>query len=131
MSQLDEFLGAGRILHLATVGVDGSPHVVPVWYSYRDRTIRIGTNSRTVKAKNVMRGSAVAFCVDKGVRQPLYGIMGRGTSHVVFDPPLVRQLALEILAKYFEDTGCESAVQLLEDTDCIIQIQVTSLADWC
>ena len=47
------FLEEQKVLRLATVDGSGEPHVVPVWYLYRNSAVYIGTNTRTIKARNV------------------------------------------------------------------------------
>lgn len=130
MSRPLEFLASQKILHLATVGPDMSPHVVPVWYLYRDDLIHIGTHTRTVKARNIKATGMAAFCTDKGVRSPLYGVMGRGPAHLVTDPDYVSDMAIQIMSRYFDDIRCASAQELLADTDCIIIIKPISLTTW-
>ncbi len=125
-----EFLRGQKILHLATADQHGMPHVVPVWYMYRGDTIYIGTNTRTAKAVNIRRSHQAAFCVDKGIRSPLYGIMGKGAAALITDRDTVRETAQAILLRYFDSIQDPSAQSLLEDTDCIIAIQVQGLSQW-
>ncbi len=55
MNQKDEFLKSQKVLRLATIGKNKTPHIVPVWYRYASKKIYIGTNSKTEKAKNVKK----------------------------------------------------------------------------
>lgn len=130
MGRRAEFLKGGKVLHLATCGPDGMPHVVPVWYIYRDRTIHVGTNTRTAKAKNVARTGRAAFCVDRGVRSPIYGVMGRGRARLITEPAKVEGMARTILLRYFDSMDDPSAQELLADTDCIISLEPGPLSDW-
>ena len=125
-----EFLRAGRVLRLATVDAQGMPHVVPVWYVYRDDTVYIGTNTRSAKAVNILRTGVAAFCVDKGVRSPLYGVMGRGDAGVITDASRVREISGAILLRYFDSLEEPVARELMDDTDCIISVRVRRLTSW-
>ena len=116
------FLRDQKILRLATVGARGVPHVVPVWYLYSGKKFYVGTNSRTVKAKNVHRSGRAAFCVDEGINSPIRGVAGHGRARLIQDGGTVRRLATRILQRYFETILDDSAQELLEDTDCIIEI---------
>ncbi len=50
---------------LATVGVDGRPHVVPIWYDVDDDgTVVWNTGAATVKGRNLARTGRAALCVD-------------------------------------------------------------------
>ena len=60
----NQFLKKQMILHLATVGKNGFPHIVPVWYIFSSGKIYVGTNTRTQKAKNLKKIPKVSFCID-------------------------------------------------------------------
>ena len=130
MSRRGDFLRDGKVLRLATVDGGGAPHVVPVWYIYEGGTIYVGTNTRTKKAQNVAATGTAAFCVDEGVRSPLYGVMGRGDARLLTDTGEVGPMALRILARYFDDVSVKEAQALYKDTDCIIAVRADSLTDW-
>ena len=70
MSKRDEFLRKEKILRLATIDKDSTPHIVPVWYLYSGKKIYIGTNTKTEKARNVKSHKKVSFCVDVGINAP-------------------------------------------------------------
>ncbi|MFB5622003.1 MAG: pyridoxamine 5'-phosphate oxidase family protein, partial [Candidatus Nitrosomaritimum yanchengensis] len=75
MNKRDEFLKSQKVLRLATIGKDKTPHIVPVWYMYSSKKIYIGTNTRTQKVKNIKKNKRVAFCVDVGVNAPnIFGV---------------------------------------------------------
>lgn len=128
MGRRREFLAGEKVLRLATVSADGTPHVVPVWYMYRDGAVYVGTNTRTAKARNVARTGRAAFCVDEGVHSPLYGVMGRGRARLITDD--VGGLARDILLRYFDTMRDGSAAELYRDTDCIIEIVPDGLIEW-
>lgn len=128
MKRKDGFLAEQKVLRLATVSGDGTPHVVPVWFMYRDGIIYVGTNTRTAKAKNVSRTGRVAFCVDEGIRSPLYGVMVQGRARLITGD--IGGLARDILLRYFDTMQDESAIQLYEDTDCIIEITPEHTVEW-
>lgn len=130
MDRSAEFLSGQKILRLATVDDRGIPHVVPVWYLYRDSMIYIGTNTRTAKAKNVRRTGWAAFCADEGVRSPIRGVMGRGRAALLTEAGFVDKMARAILLRYFDSMEEPSAQDLLRETDCIIQVGPLSLTRW-
>ena len=130
MNRRDEFLKTQKVLHLTTIGNNKIPHVVPVWYMYSLKKIYIGTNTRTQKAKNVKKNNKVAFCVDVGVKSPIYGVMGQGNANIILENIKVKQIAKKILARYFNNMQNKSAIKLLDDTDCIIEIIPEKLSVW-
>ena len=131
MSELIEFLKKEKILHLATIDEKNNPHIVPVWYMYSSKKIYIGTNTRTQKAKNIKNHKKVSFCVDVGVNAPkIFGVMGKGTAKLLRDKSTVNRIAKRILLRYFKTLDSKSARELLDDTDCIIEILPKEFTNW-
>ena len=126
-----DFIRSQKILRLATIDSQGNPHIVPVWYDYINRKFYIGTNTRTTKARNVKKNPRVSFCVDEGIKSPdIFGIMGIGRAKLVLENRRVKQVAKKILGRYFKSLNNKSAQELLDDTDCIIEITPTKLTNW-
>jgi PPOX class probable F420-dependent enzyme len=49
--------------HLATLMVDGSPHVTPVWVDYDGANVRVNSAKGRVKDKNMRRDKRVALSI--------------------------------------------------------------------
>lgn len=130
MNRKDEFLKTQKILHLTTIGSRNIPHIVPVWYLYSSKKIYIGTNTKTKKAQNVKKNNKVAFCVDVGVNSPIFGVMGNGNANIILENNKVKKIAKKILARYFKSLQNKSAVELLDNTDCIIEIIPEKFSVW-
>ena len=78
-----------------------------------------------------MKNKQVAFCVDVGINSPdIVGIMGQGRAKLLRNKPIVKKIAKSILKRYFRTLQNESAKELLEDTDCVIEITPTKFANW-
>ena len=131
MSKRDNFLKSQKVLRLATVDKKTTPHIVPVWYMYSSKKIYIGTNTRTKKVKNIRKNKNVAFCVDVGIKSPdIYGINGQGSANLILDRTRVEKIATKILLRYFKNMKNKSAMELLEDTDCVIEIIPKKFVQW-
>ena len=126
----DEFLRSQKVLRLSTINKK-TPHIVPVWYRYSGKKFYIGTNTKTQKAKNVKKSKHVAFCVDVGIKSPdIYGVMGQGDAKLILEKTKVKEIAKKILLRYFETLENKSAQELLDDTDCIIEITPKKFSVW-
>jgi nitroimidazol reductase NimA-like FMN-containing flavoprotein (pyridoxamine 5'-phosphate oxidase superfamily) len=126
-----EFLKSQKILRLATIDSSGNPHIVPVWYMYVNKKFYIGTNTKTKKAKNIKKNSKVSFCVDIGIKSPgIFGVMGVGRARLILKKNRVEHLAKKILLRYFKNLKNQSAQQLLNQTDCIIEITSKNITNW-
>jgi len=131
MNKRDEFLKQQKVLRLATIDKNKTPHIVPVWYRYNGKKIYIGTNTKTQKAKNVKKNNHVSCCVDVGINAPnIYGVMIQGDANLILDTFKVKTIAKKILARYFKTLENKSAKELLEDTNCIIEIIPKKFTVW-
>ena len=131
MNKRDEFLKSQKVLRLATIDKNKTPHIAPVWYLYIGKKIYIGTNTKTQKAKNAKKNKHVSFCVDVGVNAPnIYGVMGQGNANLILENNKVKIIAKKILLRYFKTLENKSAKELLDDTDCIIEIIPEKFSVW-
>ena len=131
MNKRDEFLKSQKVLRLATIDKNKTPHIVPVWYRYSGKKFYIGTNTKSQKAKNVKRNKRVSCCVDVGIKAPnIYGIMIQGNGNLILENTKVKTIAKKILSRYFKTLENKSAKELLEDTDCIIEIIPEKFSVW-
>ncbi len=131
MNKRDEFLKSQKVLRLATIDKNKTPHIAPVWYMYSGKKIYIGTNTRTKKAQNAKRNKRVSFCVDECTNAPnIYGVMGQGDANLILENDKVKTIAKKILLRYFKTLKSKSAKELLDDTDCIIEIIPEKFSVW-
>ena len=97
-AELVYLLGEPRLARLATVGKDGTPHVVPVGWSYNaaEGTIEVTGHefARTKKFRDVRRGGRAAIVIDDIASvQPWHvrGVEIRGRAEAVEHPrPFIR-----------------------------------------
>lgn len=126
-----EFLKSQKILRLATIDPSGNPHIVPVWYMYDNDKFYVGTNTKTRKARNIKKNPKVSFCVDVGIKSPnIVGVMGIGRAKLILKPDRVKRSAEKVLLRYFKNLKNQSAQQLLNQTDCIIEIIPKKIINW-
>ncbi|MDH3361905.1 MAG: pyridoxamine 5'-phosphate oxidase family protein [Nitrosopumilus sp.] len=127
----NEFLKSQKILRLATIDKNKMPHIVPVWYKYSEKKFHIGTNTRTQKAINIKKNKRVSCCIDVGINAPeIYGVMIQGNADLILENNKVKRLAKKILLRYFNTLDNKSAKELLDDTDCIIEIIPEKFSVW-
>jgi len=119
-----------KIMHLATIDSHDKPHLVPVWYKKIGEKFYIGTNMKTAKAKNISKNNKVCFCIDVGVWHPIDGMMVIGKAKLVKKQDTVKKIAGQILLRYFKSLKEKSAKQLLDQTDCVIEITPLKTTTW-
>jgi pyridoxamine 5'-phosphate oxidase family protein len=97
-AELDYLRGARRLARVATVGKDGTPHVVPVGFRYNPDadTIDVGgsDNARTKKYRDVRRSGRAAIVIDDIASVEPWRVRGvevRGRADAIDGPrPLIR-----------------------------------------
>ena len=66
-----------------------------------------------------------------GINAPnIFGVMGQGNAKLIKDIRTVLRLEKKILLRYFKDLNNKSAKELLDDTDCIIEIVPKKYTVW-
>ena len=107
--------GERRLARLATVGPDGTPHVVPVGWTYNAEhdTIDIGGRSleETKKYRDVLRTGRAAIVIDDVLPpwQPR-GIEIRGRAEAFTNPqPIIRIYPERIIGWGLDDTDRRNA----------------------
>ena len=73
--EIRNFLLQGTLTgKLGTINKDGTPHVVPIWYTVDEEDyIVFNTGGESVKAKNIRRDNRVRLCVDD--QTPLFSFV--------------------------------------------------------
>jgi pyridoxamine 5'-phosphate oxidase family protein len=98
--------GERRLARIATVGADGTPHVVPVGWSYNpgDETIDVGGYNleQTKKYRDVQRNGRAALVIDDIASVNPWRVRGievRGRAEALDQPqPLIRIHPLRVIS---------------------------------
>ena len=96
--ELDYLLGKRRLARVATVGKDGTPHVVPVGWTYNEAEDTIDVTghdfARTKKYRDVRRSERAAIVIDDIVSVTPWHVRGievRGRAEAIEQPrPMIR-----------------------------------------
>ena len=89
---------------LGTINKDGTPHVVPIWYTVdEEENVIFNTGNKSVKAKNIRRDKRVRLCLDD--QTPLFSFVTiDGIAEIISNEPSeVYKLAKIIAARYMGD----------------------------
>jgi len=73
--EIKKFLLQGTFTgKLGTINKDGTPHVVPIWYTVDEEDkIIFNTGDKSVKVKNIRRDNRVRLCIDD--QTPLFSFV--------------------------------------------------------
>jgi len=113
--EIAEFLDAPRILHVATVNHDGTPHLMPVYYAMVDGKINFWTYTKSQKIKNLERDPRLTVMVEDGDSYgELRGVQINGCARLSTDPAALLQIGELLYQRYFEGAVNETARAGLE-----------------
>lgn len=100
-SETATFLERSRIANLATIGPDGRPHLVAMWYALIDGDVWFETKSKSQKAVNLRRDSRVTILVEDGLTyDTLRGVSIEGRAEIVDDPASIRRVGISVWERY-------------------------------
>jgi PPOX class probable F420-dependent enzyme len=101
-AEVREFLSSGaKVLDVATLGKDGSPHLAPMWYVMDDDKVVFRSFSKSQKIVNLMRDPRLTVLVETGnAYANLQGVMIKGTAKLVTDPLYVMDVYRGLAARY-------------------------------
>ena len=93
---------------LGTINKNGSPHIVPIWFTLDNKnSILLTTGNTSVKAKNIQRDNRVRLCVDDQV--PLFSFVTiDGIAEIISNQPSeIYKWAKIIAARYMGNDKAE------------------------
>ena len=94
------FLDEERTVICATIGPDGFPHLMPLWYVVRDGEIWAWTFTKSQKIKNLERDPRATIQVEAGEEyEQLRGVMLKTEVELIRDVDRVAEVGLEVFAR--------------------------------
>ncbi len=102
-AEVGAFLDEERTVVCATIGRDGYPHLMPLWYVVRDGELWSWTFAKSQKVRNLERDPRATLQVEAGTEYPqLRGVMLKCDVTIHRDTDKIADLALELFGRYRE-----------------------------
>jgi len=99
--EVADFLAEQRTVICATIGRDGFPHLMPLWYVVRGDELWSWTFAKSQKVRNLERDPRATLQVEAGTEYPqLRGVMIKCHVTIHRDSELVAGLGLELFGRY-------------------------------
>jgi PPOX class probable F420-dependent enzyme len=100
--EIDQFLAGTRSATLATVGPDGQPHLVAMWFTIIDGQLCFETKAKSQKAVNLRRNPRISVLVEDGATyDELRGVSIEGTAELSEDPDLLWRIGVNLWERYY------------------------------
>jgi PPOX class probable F420-dependent enzyme len=99
--EITDFVVSSRTGTLATVGADGQPHLVAMWYGILDGEIWLETKIKSQKAVNLRRDARFTFLIEDGdTYDTLRGVSFEGRAEIVDDPAVCFSVGVSVWERY-------------------------------
>jgi PPOX class probable F420-dependent enzyme len=133
-AEVAAFLDEQRTLTCATIGRDGWPHLMPLWYVVRNGELWSWTYAKSQKVRNLERDSRCTVQVETGdTYDQLRGVMLKAECVVHGDLEAVATLGGEIASRYGgaqPDDAAREAIRRQAAKRVGLQFQVREVATW-
>lgn len=84
--EIAAFLEQGRTATIATIGPEGMPHLVAMWYGLVNGKVYFDTKTKSQKAVNLRRDPRIVVMLETGdTYEQLRGVAIEGTAHLIED----------------------------------------------
>jgi PPOX class probable F420-dependent enzyme len=132
--ELYEFLSKGKMLaKIATLRLDGSPYINPVWYEYRNGKIYIVARKRSEYVKHVINDKRVAVLIDRP-EPPYTRVLILGNAKIVEGPATKGkwvEIAYSMARRYLgKERGEEYMKKTLDRPRYLIEVKPEKIISW-
>ncbi|MGE5694040.1 MAG: pyridoxamine 5'-phosphate oxidase family protein [Candidatus Sericytochromatia bacterium] len=131
--EIEEFVAKSRNGTLATIGPDGQPHLVAMWYAVVDGDIWFETKAKSQKAVNMRRDPRITFLIEDGdTYDTLRGVSFEGTAEIVDDPDAIFRVGVSVWERYTGPYTDEAkpAVDMMMNKRIAIRLAVKRIRSW-
>jgi PPOX class probable F420-dependent enzyme len=100
-AEIAAFLDEQRTLTVATLGRDGWPHVMPLWYVLREGECWAWTYAKSQKVRNLERDARCTVALEAGTSYlDLRGVMLKCAAAIHRDPEVVAGVGTQLARRY-------------------------------
>jgi PPOX class probable F420-dependent enzyme len=132
--EVDDFLHGRHSMAVATLGADGRPHVVAMWYGFLDGVPAFETYRKSQKVVNLRRDARMTCLIEEGDRyDELRGVELVGTGTIVDDPEALVKVARSLFERY--DTGFgpdqgDDYIAFMVAKRVVVRVDVDEVVSW-
>lgn len=131
--EIAEFVARSRTGTMATVGPDGQPHLVAMWYALLDGEIWVETKIKSQKVVNLRRNPKVSFLIEDGMTyDSLRGVAFEGVAEIHDDPDTIFKVGVSVWERYngpYTD-DLKPAVDMMMNKRVAVRIHTSRVRSW-
>ncbi len=134
-AELARFFDEERVLTCATIGPNGRPHLMPLWYVRDGLTLVAWTYGASQKVRNIERDPRATLQIEAGRDRygELRGVMIECDVVIERDPERITQAGLRLQARYAGgDAGPEARERVLKQGKkrVVLRFTPTRIVSW-
>lgn len=100
--EVQQLLAGSRTMTMASIGPDGHPHLVAMWFAIVDGDVCFETKAKSQKAVNLRRDPRITCLAEDGaVYEDLRGVAIEGRAEVSDDPDLLWRIGVNLWERYY------------------------------
>ena len=127
------FIASSRTATMATVGPNGMPHLVAMWFGVIDGQIWFETKAKAQKVKNLQRNPQLSVMIEDGLTyDSLRGVSLEGTGAIVDDPDQLWAVGVSVWERYtgpYTDEA-EPFVEMMLNKRVAVRLDVDRVRSW-
>jgi PPOX class probable F420-dependent enzyme len=101
-AEVGDLLAGVRTATMASIGPDGQPHLVAMWFAVIDGDVCFETKAKSQKAVNLRRDPRISVLVEDGqTYDDLRGVSLEGRAEVTDDADLLWRIGVNIFERYY------------------------------
>ena len=128
--EVDAFLAGRHTMNMATIGPDGQPHLVAMWYGFFEGKPAVWTYGKSQKVLNLRRDPRITVLVEAGESyDKLQGVELIGTASVLEDRETVMAVGRSVSERYAGVTP-DAALEQMGAKRVAIIIDVQKTVSW-
>ena len=131
--EIAEFIEHSRTATMATVGPDGTPHLVAMWFAVIDGQIWFETKARAQKTVNLRRDNRLTCMIEDGLTyDTLRGVSIEGTGEVVDDPDTIWKVGVNVFERYNGPYTAEMKpfVEIMLNKRVVVRLDAQRTRSW-
>ncbi|WP_043828346.1 MULTISPECIES: pyridoxamine 5'-phosphate oxidase family protein [unclassified Amycolatopsis] len=131
--EVSAYLASQRTATLVSLGPDGHPHAVAMWYAVVDGVLWFETKAKAQKAVNLRRDPRVTVLIEDGLTYDvLRGVSLEGRAEVVDDPDALWAVGVNVWERYHGEYTDEvkPMVEFMLRKRVAIRVDVERVRSW-
>ncbi|UQS24025.1 MULTISPECIES: pyridoxamine 5'-phosphate oxidase family protein [Amycolatopsis] len=131
--EIAAFVAGSRTATIATVGPDGTPHLVAMWFAVLDGAIWLETKAKSQKAVNLRRDPRITVLLEDGqTYDALRGVSIEGHGVISEDPDEVWAVGVNVFERYYGPYSEElrPAVEMMLRKRVVVRVDPVRVRSW-